>query len=395
MKNSPRPKQSVGALFLGGHFHTLGAARALAAQGVPVIVSDQVHCVSQFSRAVRRFLQAPPYHPRQAYVRWLCKVAEQYGLEGWVVYPSDDESVCILSQHHPELARFYRLATPPWEISSWFMDKRRTWALAQQVRVPMPQTVCGADPDRVERMLRFPVVVKPAMGSRFMSVTRKKAFRADTPALLKAILRRVTAIIPPDQILIQELIPGRAENLYSFFGLFDKGNLLTGHGARRPRQHPMDFGRASTLVELVGIQALRELACTLMSQSQYSGLAEIEFMYDPLDERYELLEVNPRIWGWHTLAWGAGVNLVYQSFRLALGEQVSGGDSYDPEVRWVRLLTDLPVAFSELVRGRLSVGAYIRTLKGRKVYAVLSRSDPWPFFAELLLMPIYARTRGF
>ena len=90
--------------------------------------------------------------------------------------------------------------------------------------------------------------------------------------------------------------------------------------AHRMRQHPMDFGRATTLAETVDIPELEVLGSKLLLAAGYEGLAEVEFMFDTRDNTYKLLEVNPRVWGWHTLAGRAGVDLPFLFYQDAVGE---------------------------------------------------------------------------
>ena len=116
------------------------------------------------------------------------------------------------------------------------------------------------------------------------------------------------------KILIQELIPGGPRHLFSFCPLFKDGQVLAGITGRRARQHPMDFGHASTYAESIKVPELEIMGTKFLKAIKYYGLAEVEFMQDPRDGIFKLIEVNPRIWGWHTLAVGSGVDLPYLLF---------------------------------------------------------------------------------
>jgi predicted ATP-grasp superfamily ATP-dependent carboligase len=140
--------------------------------------------------------------------------------------------------------------------------------------------------DLISLNLDFPLVIKPVISKHFMAVTRKKAYRANNQEELISLYQKAAEIIDPSEILIQELIPGRAENLYSFVGFFKEGIPMAGLSARRLRQHPMEFGRASTYVEVVNLPELEGLATQLLTGIAFSGLAEVEFMYDPKDGRF-------------------------------------------------------------------------------------------------------------
>lgn len=388
--------EKKGAVILGGSYHSLGAARNLAEHGVPVCILDSAPCVARFSRSVKRFLKCPSVEDEAGFVRFLVRNAAERDMKGWVLFPSTDEHVRILAQHRERLSEHYLVTTPPWDVVKFVYDKRQTHRLAKTQEVPVPETYNPetAD-DLVSLRLDFPVVLKPAISKRFMSATRKKAYRANDMQELIDLYGRMAGIIDPSEILIQELIPGRAENLFSFVGFFKDGVPVAGLSARRPRQHPMEFGRASTHVETVEVPELEELATQFLKGIAYSGLAEVEFMYDQKDGRFELLEVNPRIWGWHTITIRAGLDLPYLAYADAVGREFAVGPEREG-VKWVRLVTDVPTAFSEFLSGRLTVRDYLASISGGTTFAVLSLSDPLPFAADLFLGPYnYFKNRGF
>lgn len=387
-------RDQPGAVIIGGHYLSLGAARNLAEAGIRVHVVECGPCVAQFSRLVTACHHSPPLEPAEEFVSFLLELAERERLDGWVLFPSTDESVKLLAQQQQRLGQRYRFTTPAWDIVRVFYDKRLTWRLATTQNVPIPWTLNPQNEAEVAGLaLEYPVVIKPAITTHLSSVTKKKAYRANDHPQLLATYRMMTQIVDPGEILIQELIPGRAENLYSFFGLFDQGELVAGASARRPRQHPMEFGRASTLAVTVHLPELEHLATRLMQGTGYFGLAEVEFMVDPRQGCFKFLEVNPRIWGWHTIAAQAGVNLPYLTYAQALGLPAPPGD-FRQGVRWIRLLTDVPTAASEIWRHNLTLRDYLRSLRGCRD-AVFSLQDPLPFFMEFLLIPYYARQRGF
>lgn len=389
-------RDAPGAVILGGSFHSLGAARNLAKHGVPVCILESGNCVSRFSRAVSCFMTCPTADDEEAYIEFLLSAARDKGMDGWVLFPSTDETVRILAQQRDRLAERYRVTTPSWEVIKHLYDKRLSYRLAKECKVPAPETWMPGSVDELEALdLVFPVVVKPAISKHFMAATKKKAYRANSMAELIAIYETAASVIDPTEILIQELIPGRAENLYSYVGLFENGTSVVGLAARRPRQHPMEFGRASTYVEAVEAPELEALSTQLLQRVAYSGLAEVEFMYDIKDARFEFLEVNARIWGWHTIAIKAGLDLPYLAYGAAMGRAASPVPVRD-HAKWIRLVTDVPTAITEIAAGRLTIRQYLVSMSGNLGFAVLSLRDPLPFIADIALAPTnYFRGRGF
>ena len=64
-------------------------------------------------------------------------------------------------------------------------------------------------------------------------------------------------------------------------------------------------------------------------------------------------------------------------------------------MKWIRLITDVPTVLSEIIKGRLKIGDYLKSMKGKKEFAVFALNDPLPFFAELALLPYLWVKRGF
>ena len=117
-------------------------------------------------------------------------------------------------------------------------------------------------------------------------------------------------------------------------------------------------------------------------------------MYDPKDDQYKLIELNPRIWGWHTLAIGAGVDLPYLLYKDVIGESYNSAKAVE-NLKWVRLITDVPTVFNEIRKGNMTVREYLSSMRGDMEFAVLSKKDPLPFFAELFMLPYLWIKRGF
>ncbi len=104
--------------------------------------------------------------------------------------------------------------------------------------------------------------------------------------------------------------------------------------------------------------------------------------------------MNPRIWGWHTLAIAAGVDFPYLLYKDSIGDNIEA-PSVLKHMKWIRLITDIPTAFLEIVKGNMELSSYIASMKGRKEYAVFCPDDPLPFFAEIAMIPYLWKKKGF
>jgi hypothetical protein len=117
--------------------------------------------------------------------------------------------------------------------------------------------------------------------------------------------------------MVQELTPGGGESQFSYGALCQEGRPIASVMARRTRQYPVDFGRSSSYVELIEEPEVELVARRLVEDMGYTGLIEAEFKRDRRDGKLKLLDLNPHVWGWHTLSVGAGVDFPYLFWRLA------------------------------------------------------------------------------
>ncbi len=387
--------QRAGAVIIGGDFQGLGVLRSLARQKVPTFLLDQGLCIGKFSRYVKRFMRCPSVKQEAIFFGFLKDLARKEGLEGWIVYPNDDETVRFLAKYKKQLEEYYTIPTPPWDVVKFAYEKRLTYQLAEKSGIAIPQTFYPRNVEELEQLdIEFPVIIKPSVKEPFYSKTRKKAIRADNRRELVEEFRKASLVVDSAELMVQEFVPGGPDRLFSVGSLYKDGEFLGKVVARRARQHPMDFGHATTYAETVDIPELEEIARKILGAMGYYGLSEVEFMLDPRDGRYKLIEVNARPWGWHTLAIAAGVDLPYLLYQDMLGINVKQ-NGFAKDAKWIRLVTDIPTAIGEVLKGRMKVSDYFNSLKGKKQFAALSVTDPLPFIVELLMLPYLWKKRGF
>jgi D-aspartate ligase len=371
-----------GALVVGGDYRALGVVRSLGRRGVRVAVvregDDRLSTLSRFAR--HRFPW--PEADATTQVEYLLDLAHDAGLEGWALIPSGDETAALAARYHDTLSASFVVTVPPWEILRTAYDKRETYALADRVGVEVPWTLWPTGRAELEAAeVDFPVILKPAVKESLNRLTAAKAWRVDGRPELLARYEEAIGLVPPDVLMVQELVPGGGEGQLSYAALCADGRPLASIVARRTRQYPADFGRASTFVETIDNPAVEEAAAPLLEAMRFTGLVEVEFKRDPDTERLKLLDVNPRVWGWHTLGAAAGVDFPYLLWLTACRQSVPRLHAR-PGVRWVRSSTDLPTVVGEILRRRLRLREYLGTLRGARERAIFALDDPLPGLAE-------------
>jgi len=379
--------ETTGALVIGGNLNGLSIARSLGRRGVPVwVVTPPNIKLASYSRYTRRTLPWPN-GDGEGQATYLLEVAERYQLNRWVLLPTSDESAALLSKFHALLSRRFRVSTPVWDVLRWAYDKRLTYKLAAEQQVDYPHTIYPAsEADLARASCALPGILKPATHATTNRFTADKAWPVDSREELLARYRQARELIPPDLILVQERIPGGGESQFSYAALCCDGQPIASLTARRTRQYPIDFGYSSSFVETLDVPEIVAPSRRLLAAIRYTGLVEVEYKFDARNGRYKLLDINPRLWTWATLGARAGIDFPYLLWQMLLGlpvqEKVGRTD-----VRWVRMITDVPAAIHEMVRGRLTPGAYVRSLRSPLEFSVMALDDPLPGLVEV---PLFA-----
>src|SRR6266436_288456 len=379
--------EAMGALVIGGNLNGLSIARSLGRHGVPVWVTTPPNAkLASCSRYTLRTLPWPDGES-EAQVAYLLELAARYQLDQWVLFPTSDESAALLSKFHTALSRRFLVSTPTWEALRWAYDKRLTYQLAAEQQVDYPSTIYPTTEVDLEGVpCAFPAILKPAAHAAVNRFTADKAWPVANREELVARYREARELIPPELILVQERIPGGGESQFSYAALCRGGQPIASLTARRTRQYPVDFGYSSSFVETLEVPEIVAPSRRLLAAMRYTGLVEIEYKFDARDGRYKLLDINPRLWTWSPLGARAGTDFPYLLWRMMTNKKVEE-QTARAGVRWMRVSTDFPAAVHEMARGRLSPGAYVRSLRSPLEFSVTALDDPLPGLVEV---PLFA-----
>ena len=390
-----RSIKSVGAVVVGGDYQGLGIVRSLGRRKVPVCVIDDERSIARFSKYTTYSVPVDSLRDEQHTVEQILAIGRRLDLEGWVLYPTREETVAAIARYRSSLTGFFRVPTPAWDITQWFWDKRNTYRRAKELGIPTPSTWYIRDVSDLEQIdTDPPFAIKPAIKEHFIYSTKVKAWRANSRTELRELFQRAASLVGPGEVMVQSLIPGGGTQQFGYGAFFKEGRALGSMVVRRARQHPPEFGRSSTYVETIELPLLEDFSERFLRAINYYGLVELEYKLDPRDQQYKLLDVNGRTWGYHTLGFKAGVDFPSMLFADQVGEPVEPCRGR-PGVKWIRLVTDVPTSILEILGGRQNWRSYLQSLLKSDIESVFSGEDPLPGMMELALIPYLAVKRGF
>lgn len=368
------------ALVLGNGITALGVQRILGRAGIPYFVVERQDPFLTRSRWYRPLPPgSDPVEPADLHT-WLSGLF----LDEAVLLPCSDHWAMAVARMDPELRSRFPASVARPEVLERFVDKGRFAELLVDLGIHHPWSRLVTTPEDLDAIPegKFEAAfLKPRDSVRFFRTFGVKAFRAADRPELEAHLARVTGA--GLGVIVQEYIPGPAENHYFVDGFRDRHGAIRALFARqRLRMYPPHFGNSTFMRsvhpgEVEG--AVRQLE-RLLAETEYRGIFSAEFKLDPRDDLFKLLEVNTRAWWYVDYAARCGVDVCSMSYRDALGQDVENVDSYRIGSTCVYPYPDFFACRTMRHAGELTLGSWARSWVSA-TQPVFQWSDPWPAVA--------------
>ncbi len=194
------------------------------------------------------------------------------------------------------------------------------------VDIPFSKNMTNlSDIKSLQHEFNYPVLVKGKFYDAYLAYTPEQAIE---------FFNKISSKwgVP---VIIQEFIKGTEVNVIALGD--GKGNTIGAVPMRK--QYITDKGKAWGGITL-GDQNLMKITKDLIQKTKWKGGMELEFIKTQ-ENKYYIIEINPRIPAWVYLAVGAGQNLPEALVKLALGEDVEPFKTYDVGKMFVRYSQDI------------------------------------------------------
>jgi predicted ATP-grasp superfamily ATP-dependent carboligase len=345
----------------------LAAIRSLGRRGLRVLAVDhRPYALGFRSRYAEPRIAPDPLDDEDGFVAALRSLAGETD-DVLPVFPTHDEHVNAIARHADVLGEHYRFPFPSWDVLERIQSKRHQLETAEAAGVPVPRTLY---PQSVEEAraagdeVGYPLIVKPSANVGFRRSHKRQLFRCETPAELERAYEAAASYEP----MVQELVPGGAEEMYTLGSYLDRDGQALGLFSGRKVSQTRGYMGSARVGESIWVDEVVEQGLALLRALGFHGVSQVEVMRDPRDGRYKLLEVNPRLWQWHSLAAACGVDLPYIAYRDLVGDPLPPARMHGDGKRWaITLMAGKPLALE----------------RPPYVDAVFARDDPKPALVQL------------
>jgi predicted ATP-grasp superfamily ATP-dependent carboligase len=345
-----------------GWANGLAAIRSLGRHGLRVLaVDNRTYALGFRSRYAEPRLAPDPIDDEPGYIAALKAIADE--TDGLLpIFPTHDEHLNAIARHAGDLGDRWRFPFPSWDVLESVQSKRHQLDTAESIGFPIPRTF---HPRTAEEALQagaevgFPLVVKPAANVGFRRTHKVQLFRCENAEELRDAYEQAAPFEP----MVQELVPGGAEAMYTLGSyLSPTGEALGLFSGRKVRQ-TRGFTGVARVGEAVWGDEVVDQGLALLRALRFHGLSQVEMIRDPRDGRYKLIEVNPRLWQWHGLASAVGVDLPWIAYRDLTGDPLPPVLRHASGKRWAITVM---------------AGASHAVQRRPYVDAVFARDDPKP-----------------
>jgi D-aspartate ligase len=373
---SRRPAVVFGLLWAG-----LALARSLGRDGVPVTgIPYEPTDFGVRSRHIKHRVVAS--RDRDELLLATLREAARAGRP--VLFPERDESVHVVLRHWDEIRELADVPLP--DDARVIETLRRKDSLrgeAERVGVPLPATITPDGEESIRTSgLRPPYLIKPVTGQEFAYTFGEKLFVADD--LDGAVNAWRRARDHGFETVMQELIPGSQEKIYSLFTYIGReGEPLASVVGRKLRQGPLRFGTSAVFLVQFDERVL-DLGLRLLRGAGYRGFAQVEFAHDARDDTFRVLEVNTRLPMWAGVAMSRWFDLARIAYDDLCGKPAPPPRTFREDVAWVYFAKDAWVGMQMLRHRDIGVRQFAAPyLRRKKVRSTFSADDPLPALASM------------
>jgi predicted ATP-grasp superfamily ATP-dependent carboligase len=377
-------------LVVGCYVMGLAVIRALHLKNIDTVAMYyRDNDIAHLSRYVSERVRIPhPVEEEKEFISFLVNNSNRWG--GSLILATDDYVAVTISKNKDTLARYYVVETADWEVVQIFIEKERTYKLAEECGVPYPRTFSPKNLQELHEIkhdITYPYILKPVRGHEFKSIFNTKNFKVNNDTELLDKFK--TCMESAQEVMVQEIIPGPDTNIYKMTTYINsQGNMSATFFYNKIRQNPPQFGIMRVGISTERNQKVELFSYRLLKHANFRGICNVEFRKDPRDNQLKLIEVNVRMNRTNLLSTYCGINfpwLIYMD--LVENRQIDIKD-YKENFYWIELYADI---FNTIFRHRqenIKFSDYLKPYLSRnKAYAIFSLSDLMPFLKQTLVLP--------
>ena len=251
----------------------------------------------------------PSLWDNDTFVKVLLDYAEKNKNKKILLIGTNDNYVKLISENKKILEKYYIFNYPDIEIVNNLLIKEKFYTKYKDIGLDMPSTYfykCNQN-DSIEKVKQYfkeyPIIIKPSDGVEYHHLEQvlDKVYKVYNEEKLEEVIKKIENAGYNNTLIIQEFIPGDDSALFDslfYVGKDKKAKLATFAQIGLQEHTPTGIGNCTVLVNGFDEHGYKEeLVYKLkefIEKIGYQGFAEFDIKYDERDNKYKVLEINPR-----------------------------------------------------------------------------------------------------
>lgn len=248
---------------------------------------------------------------------------EEHCNEKILLVSSTENYITMISKNRNKLKNKFYFNYPDKDIIDTIVNKELFYKkFSNNKLITIPQTIyydCNKD-DKIKINFMYPIILKPADVVPYRQIEfegKKKIYKIESEKELYEVISNIKNGGYRSTLIIQEYIPGDDSHLFDSVIYSDKDAKVKRITLAQIglQEHAYNLvGNASVMIngynQFGKTEEVIEMVKDFAESIKYTGYAEFDLKYDERDNKFKVLEINPRQGRSSYYLTGAGCNLV-------------------------------------------------------------------------------------
>lgn len=338
------------AIVFNCNYNGLAILQELGRLGIECVAMDSGKSIGTYSKYAH-FVKVPnPSVDEKGFIDALYAYCEQELLKPLLI-PTNDDWATAISRNKAKLLQVSHPLVADWMVVEKLIKKQVFYKLGKESNYLTPITWNSRELSDEQNIL-FPIIAKPEY--RRISNNKEQTTVIHIPDALRFtiinsqtelnnFLNKNKDLLP--SIIFQEYISGMSDHMFTVGIYADKNNEVLGiFSGKKVRGYPAEYGDWVIGENYKLPDDLIVLVKKIVKEIGYFGIAEFEFKFDDVRNRYYLIEINPRSWSWVGITRHLGDGLPTIAYNDIVNGKKVFSDSSNIQtgtVRYLKLLDDI------------------------------------------------------
>lgn len=328
---------------LGGDINTYSLARAFYEEyQVKSYVFGKFPSGPSYNSKIAEYHHDPRIETDEYFLKTVNEFADKHKNKTLILLGCSDGYAAQIMRNRDKLPKNSVAPYPDYELMEYLQRKDKFYQLCDKHGIDYPGTIVY-DPSMgldFEMNFPYPVVLKPTESTHYWEhpfPTQKKVFIVKNREELNQAIKDTYAAGYPDEMIIQDMIPGNDENMRVLTSYSDKDGkvkmMCLGH-VLLEEHTPHGMGNHALIITEPNKELMMRVK-NLLEDLHYVGFSNFDIKYDKRDGKFKFFEINTRQGRSNFYVTGSGYNVAkYIVEEYIYGKQM-GFTMADNEHLWM------------------------------------------------------------